>query len=102
MLINMKYFSNITTPEELKKQFRSLSIKLHPDRGGNAEEFREMMAEYMAISKDFDRAKERAEAEEIRRREAEEVRKQQEAKRKREEHKKSLFRLSHLISPFGL
>ena len=81
----MKYFSNITTPEELKKQFRALSVKLHPDRGGNAEEFREMMAEYMAISKDFDRAKERAEAEEIRRREAEEVRKQQEAKRKREE-----------------
>lgn len=81
----MKYFSNITTVEELKKQFRALSIKFHPDRGGNAEEFREMMAEYMAISKDFDRAKEQAEAEELRRREAEEVRKQMEEKRKREE-----------------
>lgn len=60
----MKYFNNITTPEELKKQFRALSIKLHPDRGGNAEEFRNMMAEYMAISKDFDRAKELEEANE--------------------------------------
>lgn len=81
----MKYFNNITTPEELKKQFRALSIKLHPDRGGNAEEFRNMMAEYMAISKDFDRAKELEEAKELRRREAEVVRKQQEEKRKREE-----------------
>lgn len=81
----MKYFFNITTVEELKKQFRALSIKLHPDRGGNAEDFREMMAEYMAISKDFDRAKELAEAEELRRREAEVVRKQMEEKRKREE-----------------
>lgn len=81
----MKYFNNITTPEDFKKQFRALSIKLHPDRGGNAEEFREMMAEYMAISKDFDRAKELEEAKELRRREAEVVRKQQEEKRKREE-----------------
>lgn len=81
----MKYFFNITTVEELKKQFRSLSIKFHPDRGGNAEEFREMMAEYMAISKDFDRAKELAEAKELRRREAEVVRKQQEEERKRKE-----------------
>lgn len=81
----MKYFNNITTVEELKNQFRALSIKLHPDRGGNAEEFREMMAEYMAISKDFDRAKELAEAKELRRREAEVVRKQMEEKRKREE-----------------
>ena len=81
----MKYFNNITTPEELKKQFRTLSIKLHPDRGGNAEEFREMMAEYMAISKDFDRAKEQAEEEAEARRKAEEYRKQREEERKREE-----------------
>lgn len=81
----MKYFNNITTPEELKKQFRALSIKLHPDRGGNAEDFKKMMAEYMAISKDFDRAKEQAEAEAEARRQAEEYRKQQEEERKREE-----------------
>lgn len=81
----MQYFRNITTPEELKKQFRALSIKLHPDRGGNAEEFKKMMAEYMAICKDFDRAKERAQEEEEARRQAEEYRKQQEEERKREE-----------------
>ena len=79
----MQYFNNITTPEELKKQFRALSIKLHPDRGGNAEEFKKMMAEYIAISKDFDRAKEQAEAEAEARRQAEEYAKA-EAKRKAE------------------
>ena len=80
----MKYFKNITTPEDLKKQFRTLATKLHPDRGGNAEEFKNMMAEYMAISKDFDRAKERAQAEAEARRQAEEYAKA-EAKRKAEE-----------------
>lgn len=79
----MKYFKNITTPEELKKQFRALATKLHPDRGGNAEEFKKMMSEYMAISKDFDRAKERAQAEAEARRQAEEYAKA-EAKRKAE------------------
>ena len=80
----MKYFKNITTPEELKKQFRTLATKLHPDRGGNAEDFKNMIAEYMAISKDFDRAKERAQAEAEARRQAEEYAKA-EAKRKAEE-----------------
>lgn len=80
----MKYFKNITTPEELKKQFRTLSIKLHPDRGGNAEEFKAMMAEYSEIVRNFDKAKERAEAEAEARRQAEEYAKA-EAKRKAEE-----------------
>lgn len=80
----MKYFNNITTPEELKKQFRALSIKLHPDRGGNAEEFKNMMAEYSEIVRNFDKAKERAEAEAEARRQAEEYAKA-EAKRKAEE-----------------
>lgn len=80
----MKYFINITTPEELKKQFRALSIKLHPDRGGNAEEFKAMMAEYSDIVRNFDQAKERAEAEAEARRQAEEEAKA-EAKRKAEE-----------------
>lgn len=81
----MKYFNNITTPEELKKQFRALSIKLHPDRPtGNAEEFKAMMAEYNNIMRNFEQAKERAKAEAEARRQAEEYAKA-EAKRKAEE-----------------
>lgn len=81
----MKYFNDITTPEELKKQFRALSIKLHPDRPtGNAEEFKAMMAEYNNIMRNFEQAKERAEAEAEARRQAEEYAKA-EAKRKAEE-----------------
>lgn len=81
----MKYFKNISTPEELKKQFRALSIKLHPDRPtGNAEEFKAMMAEYSNIMRNFEQAKERAQAEAEARRQAEEYA-QAEAKRKAEE-----------------
>lgn len=81
----MKYFKDITTPEEIKKQFRALSIKLHPDRPtGNAEEFKAMMAEYNNIMRNFEHAKERAEAEAEARRQAEEYA-QAEAKRKAEE-----------------
>ena len=81
----MKYFKDITTPEEIKKQFRALSIKLHPDRPtGNAEEFKAMMAEYSNIMRNFEQAKERAQAEAEARRQAEEYAKA-EAKRKAEE-----------------
>lgn len=81
----MKYFKNITTPEELKKQFRALSIKLHPDRPtGNAEEFKAMMTEYNNIIRNFEQTKERAQAEAEARRQAEEYAKA-EAKRKAEE-----------------
>lgn len=81
----MKYFNNITTPEELKKQFRAFSIKLHPDRPtGNAEEFKAMMAEYNNIMRNFEHAQEQADAEAEARRQAEEYAKA-EAKRKAEE-----------------
>ena len=42
----MKYFSNITTAEELKKQFRTYCVTMHPDKGGDPEEFKTMLAEY--------------------------------------------------------
>ena len=47
----MKYFVNINNAEDLKKRFRELSITLHPDRGGNAEEFAAMLAEYQEAAK---------------------------------------------------
>lgn len=81
----MKYFKNITTAEEIKKQFRAYCVSMHPDKGGDAEEFKQMMAEYNTIIKNFEKAKEEArEAEEARQR-AEEARKEAEEERKREE-----------------
>lgn len=42
----MKYFN---TNEDLKKQFYTLCKKLHPDHGGDSEEFKKMIAEYEEI-----------------------------------------------------
>lgn len=47
----MKYFSNITTAEELKKQFRVYCVSMHPDKGGDPEEFKIMLAEYEEAAK---------------------------------------------------
>lgn len=47
----MKYFNNITTAEEIKKQFRTYCVSMHPDKGGDPEEFKAMMAEYQAAMK---------------------------------------------------
>ena len=47
----MKYFNNITTAEEIKKQFRAYCVSMHPDKGGDPEEFKEMMAEYQKAMK---------------------------------------------------
>lgn len=81
----MKYFKNITTAEEIKKQFRAYCVNMHPDKGGDPEEFKMMMAEYNGIIKNFEQAKKRAEEEEEARKEAEEARREAEEERKREE-----------------
>lgn len=47
----MKYFNNITTPEELKKQFRAYCVTMHPDKGGDPEEFKTMLNEYEQAAK---------------------------------------------------
>ena len=47
----MKYFNNISTAEELKKQFRAYCVSMHPDKGGDPEEFKQMIAEYQAAMK---------------------------------------------------
>lgn len=41
-----KYFNNCFTAEDVKTTFKDLAKKLHPDNGGNAEDFKNMMAEY--------------------------------------------------------
>lgn len=33
----MKFFKNVRTLEELKKEYRTLAMKHHPDRGGDLE-----------------------------------------------------------------
>ena len=60
----MKYFNNISNAEELKKAFREYTVKLHPDKGGNAEEFAAMMAEYEEAAKNLN-AWTKAEREEV-------------------------------------
>lgn len=50
----MKYFENCKTAEELKKAYHKAAARLHPDNGGNEEEFKAMQAEYMRM---FDKLK---------------------------------------------
>lgn len=81
----MKFFNNITTAEEIKKQFRTYCVSMHPDKGGDPEEFKQMMAEYDGIIKNFERAKEEARAEEEARQAAEYARKKAEERKRKEE-----------------
>ena len=49
----MKYFVNIQTIEELKKKYKELAKKLHPDLGGTKEEFQELNNEYDLLFKEL-------------------------------------------------
>lgn len=52
----MKYFINSPyTTNSLRREYYSLCKKLHPDRGGNAEKFKEMMNEYSSIKISIDK-----------------------------------------------
>lgn len=42
----MKYFTNIKTLDDLKKEFRRLAMIHHPDRGGDVETMKEINNEY--------------------------------------------------------
>ena len=73
----MKYFNNYPyTAESLKAEFRALCLTMHPDKGGNADDFKAMSAEYYDILKNVDGTAAR-EAEEARQR-AEEARRERE------------------------
>jgi curved DNA-binding protein CbpA len=45
----MKHFNNPTTLEELKKQYKTLVFKHHPDRGGDTEIMKQVNAEYETL-----------------------------------------------------
>lgn len=47
----MTYFININTIDELKKAYRKLAFKHHPDRGGNEEAMKAVNAEYEVLFK---------------------------------------------------
>lgn len=73
----MKYFKNYPyTAESLKAEFRALCLTMHPDKGGNADEFKAMSTEYYDLLKNVDGTTAR-EAEEARQR-AEEARRERE------------------------
>ena len=98
----MKYFNNITTAEEIKKQFRAYCVNMHPDKGGDPEEFKAMMAEYNDIIKNFERAKEEARAEEEARQAAEEARKEaEERKRKEEDEREAAAKMRPIIEEWA-
>lgn len=42
----MTYFKECKTIEDVKETFKKLAKELHPDNGGDAEEFKSMMNEY--------------------------------------------------------
>jgi hypothetical protein len=50
----MKFFQSVSTLEELKKEYRKLCFKYHPDRGSSREEFQELNNEYEKLKKEFE------------------------------------------------
>nr|WP_172685266.1 molecular chaperone DnaJ [Bacillaceae bacterium JMAK1] len=49
----MKFFQSVKTLEDLKAEYRKLAKKLHPDTGGNHDDFIQMKAEYERVAEGF-------------------------------------------------
>lgn len=49
--MNYKFFDNVKTIEELKRQYKTLAFKHHPDRGGKVEDMQRINAEYDELYK---------------------------------------------------
>ena len=50
-MLNERYFKEVETLEDLKRQYRTLAMKNHPDRGGDAELMKAINNEYDAFFK---------------------------------------------------
>ena len=101
----MKYFANIHSADALRKAYRANVISMHPDRGGNEEEFKAMQAEFEQLKQQYQNgtaytyeSRRTETAEERARREAEEQREREEwarweaeekARREQEEREKA-------------
>lgn len=49
--MNIKFFENVKTVEELKRQYKTLAFKHHPDRGGKVEDMQRINSEYDELYK---------------------------------------------------
>lgn len=47
----MKHFNNVTSLEDLKKQYRKLALANHPDKGGRTEVMQEINIEFDVLFK---------------------------------------------------
>ena len=47
----MRYFTNCRTAEQAKAEYKRLAKELHPDNGGDEEQFKEMQAEFTELWK---------------------------------------------------
>ena len=81
----MKYFSNIHNADELRKAYRAHVINLHPDRGGNEEEFKAMQAEFEQLKQQYQSGTARTYESRHTETAEERARREQEEQREREE-----------------
>lgn len=50
----MKYIKNVETLEELKKAYKKLALKLHPDCGGSNEEMAQLWTDVNKVDTKID------------------------------------------------
>lgn len=49
----MNYFQNVSTPEQLKSEYRKLCKQYHPDKGGSTEQMQVINAQYERLMAGF-------------------------------------------------